>query len=106
MHAKMRGNPIDGTKSAWQQHPNDLARPLRRLVAEVGQLHVQRSLHLAIQHRICSRDWHIQVAAAANDSIAFLGKIESCSQHAAMHLKAGGALVGETDTYRREGIAN
>ena len=72
MHAKMLGNPIDRTKSAWQQHPDDLARPLRRLVAEVGQLHVQPSLHLAIQRRVCSRDWHVQVAAATNDGIAFL----------------------------------
>ena len=36
MHAKMLGNLIDRTKSAWQQHPGDLARPLRRLVADAG----------------------------------------------------------------------
>ena len=72
MHAKMLGNPIDRTKSAWQQHPDDLARPLRWLVGEVGQLHVQPSPHLAIQRRVCSRDWHVQIAPAANDGIAFL----------------------------------
>ena len=72
MHAEMLGDPIDRTKSAWQQHPDDLARLLRRLVAEVGQLHVQQSLDLAVQRRVCSRDWHVQVAAATNHGIAFL----------------------------------
>ena len=72
MHTKMLGNPIDRTQSAWQQHPDDLARPLRRLVAEAGQLHVQPSFHLAIQRRVCRRDGHVQVAATANHGIAFL----------------------------------
>ncbi|SAL88263.1 hypothetical protein AWB68_08719 [Caballeronia choica] len=72
MHAKMLSNPIDRTESAWQQHPDDLARPLRRLVAQASQLHVQQSFHLAIQRRVCRRDGPVQVAAAANDGIAFL----------------------------------
>ena len=56
MNVQMLGNLIYRTKSAWQQHPDDLACSLRRLVAEVGELHVQPSLHLAIQRRVCSRD--------------------------------------------------
>ena len=72
MRAKMPRNLIDRTKSAWQQHPDDLARPLRRLVGEVGQLPVQPSPHFAIQRRVGSRNRHVEVARAANDGIAFL----------------------------------
>jgi hypothetical protein len=77
MHAEMLGDPIDRTKSAGQQHPDDLARPLRRLVLDVGQLHVEPSRHLAIKRRVCSMDWLVQVAAATNQGIAVLGKLDS-----------------------------
>jgi len=72
MHAKMLGYPFDGTKPAWQQHPDDLARALHRLVVEVGQLQVQRSLYLAMQRRVCSRDRDVQIAAPAYDGVEFL----------------------------------
>ncbi|MNF60380.1 hypothetical protein D3C76_1451010 [compost metagenome] len=72
MHAKMLGNAIDGTQSAWQQHLDDLARPLRWLVTQVSQLHVQRSLYLAMQCRVCSKDRHVQISPSANDGIGLL----------------------------------
>ncbi|MND48171.1 hypothetical protein D3C80_390860 [compost metagenome] len=104
MHAKMLGNRIDRTQSAWQQHLDDLTYPLRRLVAQVSQLHVQRSLHFAMQRGVRLRYGHIQIAPAANDGVEFLRELDRGSQHTVVYFKAGGRFVSKTDPYRPEGI--
>ncbi|MNE95754.1 hypothetical protein D3C80_1938880 [compost metagenome] len=40
----------------------------------------------------------------ADDGVGILRKVECRSQHAAVHFKAGGLLVGEADPHRPEGI--